>query len=109
MRTRLVICFFLAALKCFSQEKTVAGIVFDKESKDRVATVNIHNIGTGVAVYNNLKGEFSIKAKEGDQLVFTRQGYHPDTVKVQNNTPLAIYMTRLAIQLKEVTVRDSLQ
>jgi hypothetical protein len=96
-------------LKCFSQEKTVAGIVFDKESKDRIASVNIHNITAGIAVFNNLKGEFAIKAKEGDQLVFTRQAYHPDTVKVENNTPLAIYMARLAIQLKEVTVHDSLQ
>jgi co-chaperonin GroES (HSP10) len=97
------------ALKCFSQEKTVAGIVFDKDSKDRIASVNVHNITTGIAVFNNLKGEFTIKAKEGDQLVFTKQAYHPDTVKVQNNSPLAIYMARLAIQLKEVTVHDSLR
>lgn len=96
-------------LKCFSQDKTVAGIVFDKESKDRIASVSIHNITTGIAVYNNLKGEFSISAKEGDQLVFTRQDYHPDTVRVQNNASLAIYMGRLAIQLKEVTIRDSVQ
>ncbi len=108
MRTGLAICFFLIAVKCFSQEKTVAGIVFDKESKARIASVNIHNITTGVAVYDNLKGEFNIKAVAGDQLVFTRQEYHPDTIKVQSNIPLAIYMSRLAIQLKLVTVHDSL-
>src|SRR6202034_1619216 len=44
----------------------------------------------------------------GDQLVFTRQDYHADTVKVQNNAPLAIYMERLAIQLREVTIHDTL-
>ena len=107
MRTGLAICFFLMAAKCFSQEKTVAGIVFDKESKARIASVNIHNITTGIAVYDNLKGEFNIKAVAGDQLVFTRQEYHPDTIKVQNNAPLAIYLSRLAIQLKLVTVHDS--
>jgi len=108
MRTGLVLWVFLMAVKCFSQEKTVAGIVFDKESKARIASVNIRNITTGIAVYNNLKGEFNIKAVAGDQLVFTRQDYHPDTIKVQNNTPLAIYMERLAIQLKLVTVHDTM-
>jgi hypothetical protein len=108
MRVGLVLWFFLIALKCFSQDKTIAGIVFDKESKDRVASVNIHNITTGIADYNNLKGEFNIRATIGDQLVFTRQGYHPDTVKVVTNAPLAIYMVRLAIQLNEVTVHDTL-
>jgi hypothetical protein len=108
MRIRLGIFFLLVTVKCFSQDKTVGGIVFDKESKDRIASVNIHNITTGIAVYNNLKGEFNIKAKAGDQLVFTRQDYHADTVKLQNNAPLAIYMDRLAIQLREVTIHDTL-
>ena len=108
MRTGLALCFFLTAVKCFSQEKTVAGIVFDKESNARVASVNIHNITTGIALYDNLKGEFSIKAVAGDQLVFTRQEYRPDTIKVKNNGPLAIYMARSAIQLKLVTIHDTL-
>eukprot|EP01037_Dinobryon_pediforme_P011284 gene11284-11371_t len=71
------------------QNKTVAGIIFDKENKARVASVNVQNITTGISIYNNLKGEFKIPAKPGDQLVFTRQDFHPDTVK-------------------EVTVHDSL-
>lgn len=109
MKIRLGIFFLLIGLKCFSQGKTVAGIVFDKEGKVRIASVNIHNITTGIAVYNNLKGEFNIKAKDGDQLVFTRQDYHPDTIKLRDNAPLAIYMERLAIQLREVTIHDKLQ
>jgi hypothetical protein len=108
MKVRIFLCFFIITIKCFSQEKVVTGIVFDKESKDRIASVNIRNITTGLSVYNSLKGEFKINAQEGDQLVFLRQEYHSDTIKVQNNSPLAIYMTRLAIQLKEVTVHDSL-
>jgi hypothetical protein len=107
MRTALAICFLLITIKCFSQENTVAGIVFDKESKDRVASVNVHNITTGISVYNNLKGEFKINAKDGDQIIFSRPAYHSDTIKVQNNGALAIYMSRLAIQLKEVTVHDT--
>ena len=108
MKIRLGVCLLLITMKCFAQEKTVAGIVFEKEGKARVASVNIHNITTGIAVYNNLKGEFSIKAKTGDQLVFTRPDYHPDTIKLKDNAPLAIYLERLAIQLREVTIHDAL-
>ncbi|WP_428328232.1 hypothetical protein [Mucilaginibacter sp.] len=102
------LCFMLITLKCFSQEKTVAGIVFEKENKERVASVSIHNITTNISVYNNLKGEFKILARAGDVLIFTRQDYKPDTVKILNNDALAIYMVRLAIQLHEVTVHDTL-
>ncbi|HAL83400.1 MAG TPA: hypothetical protein DCO83_15140 [Mucilaginibacter sp.] len=109
MRIRaLLFCFFLIALRGFSQDKTVSGLVFDKESKARLASVNIHNITTGIAVYDNLKGVFTIKAALGDRLVITRQDYLPDTVKVQNNGALAVYMDRKAIQLRLVTVHDSL-
>ncbi len=108
MKPWLFLCFILAASNCFSQTKTIAGIVFEKENKERVAAVNIHNTTNNVSVYNSLKGEFKIAAKAGDQLIFTKVGFHPDTVRVKNDSTLAVYMVRLAIQLKEVTVRDSL-
>jgi len=107
MKPGLLFCLFILSIRCFSQDKTVAGIVFDKNSKDRIASVQIRNISTGGTIFNNLKGEFKIKATPGDQLVFSREAYHPDTVKIESNAPLAVYMAPLAIQLKEVTVRDS--
>jgi hypothetical protein len=107
MKFWLCFCLIIITLKCFSQEKPVAGIVFDKDSKDRVASVNIHNITNGQAVYNNLKGEFKINAAKGDRLVFTKQNYHNDTTIVVGDTSLAVYLSRLAIQLKEVTVHDN--
>lgn len=107
MKSGLLLCFLLICNRCFCQDKTVAGIVFDNDSKSRIATVNVSNITTGISIYNNLKGEFKIAAKQGDLLVFTRLGYHPDTTKIGNDLPQAIYMERLAIQLKEVTIHDS--
>jgi hypothetical protein len=107
MKWGLVLCFLVLTVKCFPQEKTVAGIVFDKNSKDRVATVNIRNITTGISAYDNLKGEFKIEAKAGDLLVFSKFEYHPDTIKVVSEAPLAIYLAPLAIQLSEVTVHDT--
>lgn len=107
MKLGLFFCLLMVAIKGFSQDKTVAGIVYNKNSKDRVAAVDIHNITTGISEYNTLKGEFKIAAKAGDRLVFSKDDYHPDTVIIQNNDALAIYMAPLAIQLMEVTVHDS--
>jgi len=108
MRSGLFLFLFLTAIKCFAQQKPIEGIVFDLVSKERVASVGIHDITNGISVYNNLKGVFSINAKEGDQLVFTRQDYHPDTIIIKDRQALAVFMVRVAIQLKEVTVHDSL-
>jgi hypothetical protein len=107
MRCVFFFLFILPVLTCFAQDKPVEGIVFDKVTKERIASISVHDINNRITVYNNLKGEFKIKANAGDQLVFSRQDYHPDTIKVQNKEALAIYMVHIVIQLKEVTVRDS--
>jgi hypothetical protein len=107
MKKALVIGLVLIAAKCFSQEKTVSGIVFDKETRERIASVNIHDLTDGISVYDNLKGEFSLIAKEGDQLIITRLNYKPDTIKLKSYESQAVYLQRLTIQLKEVSVRDS--
>lgn len=109
MKGWLFLCLIALSAKGFSQVRTVSGIVFDKINKDRIASVNVRNTTTGKSVYNNLKGEFTIEAREGDQLIFSRQDFHPDTITIQNLTPLAIYLAPTAIQLKQVTVHDTLQ
>jgi len=107
MKYGLLVGFVVTGLNCFAQDKPVEGIVFDKTTKERIASISVHDINNHLTVYNNLKGEFKIKADVGDQLVFSRLDYHPDTIKVQNKEALAIYLVHVAIQLKEVTVRDS--
>ena len=107
MRYRLLLLLFFAAFNCLAQEKPVEGIVFDKATKVRIASVNIHNTTKGFSVYNNLKGEYSVIASAGDRLIFSRQDYSPDTIRVTDKMPQAIYLTHLVIQLREVTVRDS--
>ena len=97
----------MIAIDGFSQEKTIAGIVFDKNSKDRIAKINVVNISTGKSVYNNLNGVFTIDAQPGDELVFKKQDYYNDTIKIESHLPLAIYLSRTAIQLQEVTIKDS--
>jgi hypothetical protein len=105
------VCLFVLLVGCagnvFAQGKKVDGIVFDKYTNDRIAIVNVLNATTGHAVYNNLKGEYAIEAQVGDILIFTKQDYFSDTVKVENFNSQAIYLKRTAIQLSEVTIRDT--
>lgn len=91
-----------------AQAKRVDGIVFDKETKERIALVNVKNITTGSSVYNNLKGEFSIEANDRDILIFSKQYYYSDTIKVLNHDSQAVYLKPSSIQLKQVDIRDSM-
>lgn len=107
MKFLVFLFFVLVSIKGFSQEKSIAGIVFDKDSKSRIAKIIVQNQSTGQSVYNNLNGVFQIDAKTGDILIFSKQDYISDTIKVENHVPIAIYMRRSAIQLREVTIRDT--
>jgi co-chaperonin GroES (HSP10) len=108
MKWRFLFCLFILSVNGYAQEKTVSGIVFDKNSKDRIAGVDVRNITTGQAVYDNLKGEFKIDAKTGDRLVFTKQEFLADTLRVVSNTAVAVYLTPSTIRLKQVTIHDTL-
>jgi hypothetical protein len=108
MRLWLVLLFCGIFFKAFAQEKQVEGIVFDKDTKDRVARTNILNTRTNKSFYNDLKGEFKIDAQPGDHLVFTKQDFLPDTILVKSYSNIAVYLQRTAIPLREVTIRDSL-
>jgi hypothetical protein len=117
MRFGLLIFFCALGFRVFAQQDKplpplqpgqVEGVVYDKDTKDRIARTNIINTTTGKSFYNNLKGEFRIDAHAGDKLVFLREEYLPDTVIVKENTGMAVSLQRLAIPLREVTIRDSL-
>ena len=107
MRFRLILIFIVLYVKAIAQEKSIAGLVVDKQTQERIAKINVVNINNGASVYNNLNGVFTIDAKPGDTLIFKRLEYINDTVKVENYIPIAVYMVRASITLKEVTIRDT--
>ncbi|PAW92594.1 hypothetical protein CKK33_03410 [Mucilaginibacter sp. MD40] len=104
MKFWLTLFLLVSCCSAFAQAP-VTGIVFDKNSSERIAKVNITNLNSGKTAYNDLKGEFSITAKIGDQLVFSKPDHFSDTVSISSYTPLAIYLKPVAIQLKEVTIK----
>jgi hypothetical protein len=115
MRLWLLIFFCGLVFRSYAQDKPapptdgqIEGIIYDKDTKDRVARTNIINTTTGKSYYDNLKGEFKIDAKPGDKLLFLREDYFSDTLIVKSTASLAVSLRRVAIPLKEVTIRDSL-
>jgi hypothetical protein len=107
MKFWLLIFIVGAFSNVYAQQKTIEGIVFDKYTKERIAKVNIVNQTSNASVYNNLKAEFKITAAPGNLLIFSKNGYFNDTVKLGNDQTLAIYLKRTSIQLRPVTIRDN--
>lgn len=90
-------------LKGYAQED-VKGIVFDSNTKQRVAGVYFYNTSSGKGSFNNLKGEFQLSAQVGDMLILAKEGYFPDTITIKNNATLVVNLTRSSIWLKDVNV-----
>lgn len=98
----------LSGFRALAQEKELSGIIFDTDSKDRLSRVYIQNLNTGASTFNNINGVFNIAATPGDVLVFSQAEHFADTIDVVSYTPIAVYLKRIAIQLKEVTIRDTM-
>jgi len=106
MKFGLTLLFWGSCFCAYAQERVVDGIVFDKGTNGRIAEVNILNTHTGKSAYNNLKAEYHIAATIGDVLIFTKDNYFSDTIKIANYNSLAVYLKRSAIQLQEVKVKS---
>lgn len=70
------------------------GIVFDKQSKDRLGEVMIHNLSNRSRLFNNHKGEFRLDLREKDTVVFSKTGYFPDTLVVSAKPALIVSLLR---------------
>jgi hypothetical protein len=108
MKPSFVILLCLFCIRSFAQETSVSGIIFDEESKDRLSRVHVLNTRTGANTYNNINGVFNIEAQPGDNLIFSQVEHFSDTVVIKSYTPIAVYLKRLAIQLKQVTIYDTI-
>lgn len=90
-------------MQLFAQH-TVQGFVVDKDTKLRIAKVFIYNPANDDGIFNNNKGEFTIKAKAGDTLFAALSGYAMDTVVYKGQNAVFFQLKSLSIQLKEVPI-----
>jgi hypothetical protein len=106
----LFLSFFVIVLNATAQQqKPVDGVVFDKDTKERIARVNIINMRTKESLYNNLQAEFHLNAKIGDQLIFSKTNYANDTVTVKRLGSILVYLKSTSIMLNQVDIHDTLK
>lgn len=102
----VLLCLSIAG-SVVAQDRAVEGVVFDKVTNERIAKVNILNTRTHESVYDNLKAEFKINAREGDLLIATKQDYFADTIKVTAINSILIYLRATSTQLRQVDIKDT--
>jgi hypothetical protein len=104
VRAQLIFFFILLNTFTLFAQQEVKGLIFDATTKQRVAGVYLYNTASKEGVFNNLKGEFHISAKAGDVVILAREGYFPDTIRIENYNTLMVNLQRSSIWLREVHI-----
>ena len=95
----LFLLLFLAAIECYPQddarEYLRGQVVYRNVS---VPNQNVINVQTETATITNEKGEFGIRVKAGDELVFTAVNYQ---IMVVTITPEILDNKRLVVEVNE--------
>lgn len=88
-----------------SPQKTITGIVTDKETNEPLIGCTVTQKGTTNGVTTNVEGKFSINATtDNPVLVFDFIGYEKQEVAVGNRTSIEVKLVSTTSQLSEVIV-----
>jgi len=77
----LLVCFCLFFSVADAQQK-LHGKIYNEKGDELLVAVTVRNISNRQFEVSDLGGNYMIKAKEGDTLVFSSSNYFPDTVFV---------------------------
>ncbi|MDE3742505.1 SusC/RagA family TonB-linked outer membrane protein [Maribacter polysaccharolyticus] len=100
----LLLLFSVLALHCVSaQEKTITGTVTD-QSAIPLPGVNIVVQGTTTGTLTDFDGNFTIKASEGQTLLFTYIGLKDKEITLGSESTISVSMEEDAQALDEVVV-----
>ena len=90
----------------FAQEKTVSGVVSDNVGP--IPGANVVVKGTTRSTQTDMDGKYSVKAKQGETLVFSFLGLATQEVKVGASNTVSVKLAADQKVLDEVTVTGSL-
>jgi hypothetical protein len=86
------------------QEMNINGILYRKNTADRIAQATVSDMQNQVIMMSDELGGFTIKTAKGDTLLFKRTGYMPLKQVVTGPADIAVYMQPI-IQLQEVVIK----
>lgn len=99
--------FSLISIGKFSYAQTdfnITGVIFENQTKIRIALAEIKNKRTGFSTGSNDLGIFYIKASIGDTLLVAKRNYSDLRVVVKDNKDLVLLLNKGATMLNEVVV-----
>lgn len=104
MRLFLLISVFLCGMQMFGQETTITGSVSDGANGELMPGVTVQIKGTTSGTVTSIDGDFSVKAKMGDVLVFSFIGYTSQEVAISDATPIKVSLKSETVGLDDVVV-----
>lgn len=99
----LLMCMSLSFMSLLAQNGNITGKVTDTSGEPIIGAV-VRVVGSPVGVNTDLDGQFSIPAKQGDQLEITYLGCKPAVVKIGDKLHYEIVMEEDVQSLEEVIV-----
>lgn len=103
LATNIFLLFILFQLNLNAQTQ-IKGQVLDQASRKALQKVDVINTSTQGITQTNAKGEFTIKAKLGNILVYRLVGYDADTVLLIDLKPIRRYLHTTTNMLNTVTI-----
>lgn len=100
----LLAAFFAPCILLKAQDFKLTGVVFEKESKQRVALAEISNKRNKYRVASNDIGIFTLNASIGDTLIIIKRDFNDQEVVVKSSSDLMIYLNR-GISLSTVEIK----
>lgn len=97
------LCLLFYTTQIFAQSRTVTGTVTAREDGTTIPAVSVSVKGTTIGTQTGVDGKYTIKAADGDVLLFSFLGYDTQSVVVKGNV-INVVLTLNSKQLGEVVV-----
>lgn len=107
MKILLFIVILLYGLNAYPAEKNIRGFVREKEAPDQpIVGANIYWAATNHGTTSDENGAFNIALhQQGHPLVISFVGYQPDTLLINGDEPVWVYLEK-NLELGEVVVKE---
>ncbi len=99
----LMFSMLMVTTLAFAQEKTITGTITDEATGETLPTANVVVKGTTTGTVTDFDGEYSLKVKEGDVLVFSFVGYSAQERTVGTSNVIDVALSA-GTDLSEVVV-----
>ena len=94
--------FYCLCISFFVCSQTISGVVVSEEDHP-ISKVLIVNMSSNQKVYTDNFGNFSIAGKMGDELLFAKEKYKGERIKI-NNDLLKVILQQLPQEIEEVKI-----